>query len=601
LNAIQIKLEAARQLQKIREEEEREKAKNNFSLYASRYIYITDKKGNRVNLKENYVQQQIGNKIEELQSQGIPPRLIILKSRQMGASTGIQGRMIFETCTKENRNGFVVSHEDPSTSAIFQKAKYMYDNLPDEIRPLQKASNAQELIFDSPLHYNGDKKGLHSKIEIKTAGNAGIGRSETRHYVHLSEFAFWKGSDSNTPDKQLSGILQAVPDMPDTWVIIESTANGMNSFYDLWKDAEEGKNGFIPLFFPWWVHEEYKLSVDDPEEFKSNLSEYETWLYNDLKLSLEQVKWWRETKRIKCNNDINQMKQENPTTPEEAFIFSGTPVFDNELVQKRIEILRKSDRKVKYGYFEYEWNNAEDKDHIKDDTIKFVETSETDKRGVIRIYEEPLYGYPYVIGGDTKGEGKDSYAGTVINNVTGVRAATLKMDVNNSKPYTWQMYCLGRYYNNALIGIEMNFNTAPIEELERLRYNNQYFREKYDDISGGYQRKHGWKTDGTTRPLIIDREVSLTNENLGLFNDIETLQQMITFILDKNGRPDAMPGKHDDLLLSDMIGQEIRGQQTTKIKVDKVEKYPFNSIEYKVEKNLEKMIKARKRGRSEFV
>lgn len=584
--------------QKEREEEE---AKNNFPIYASRNIYITDKKGNRVNLKENYVQQQIGKKIEKLQSQGIPPRLIILKSRQMGASTGIQGRMIFETCTKENRNGFVVSHEDPSTSAIFQKAKYMYDNLPDGTRPLQKASNAQELIFDTPLHYAGDKKGLHSKIEIKTAGNSGIGRSETRHYVHLSEFAFWKGSDSNTPDKQLSGILQAVPDMIDTWVIIESTANGMNSFYDLWKDAEEGKNGFIPLFFPWWVHEEYQMGIEDKEEFKSNLDEYETWLYNDLKLSLERVKWWRETKRIKCNNDINQMKQENPTTPEEAFIFSGTPVFDNEKVQKRIEVLRKSNRQIKYGYFEYEWNNAKDKDHIKDDTIKFVETSEGDKRGVIRIYETVRKGYPYVIGGDTKGEGKDSYSGQVINNATGDRTATLKMDVNNSKPYTWQMYCLGKYYNNALIGIEINFNTAPIEELERLKYTKQYVRQKYDDYTGSYQKKYGWKTDGTTRPLIIDREVSLTNDNLGLFNDIETLQQMITFIKDKNGRPDAMPGKHDDLLFADMIGQEIMKQQTTEIKVNKVEKCPINSLEYKVEKNLDKLIKSRKRGRSEFV
>lgn len=554
---------------KLLREQEKERVKNDFSLYAANNIYITDKKGNRVNLKENYIQQQIGKRIEELQSQGIPPRLIILKSRQMGASTGIQGRMIKETCTKENRNGYVVSHEDASTSAIFQKAKYMYDNLPDEYKPLQKASNAQELIFDTPIHYSGDKTGLHSKIEIKTAGNSGIGRSETRHYVHLSEFAFWKGSDSNTPDKQLSGILQAVPDMVDTWVIIESTANGMNSFYDLWKDAEEGKNGFIPLFFPWWVHEEYSMSVDDKEEFKTTLTEYEVWLYNDLKLSLEQVKWWRETKRIKCNNDINQMKQENPTTAEEAFIFSGTPVFDNDLVQKRIEVLRKASRKVKYGYFEFKWNNEEYKDKIKDDTIKFIETSENDKRGIVRIYEMPKIGNPYVIGGDTKGEGKDSYAGQVINNATGNRAATLKMDVNNSKPYTWQMYCLGKYYGelskcnrNALISIEINFNTAPIEELERLHYDNMYQREKYDDFTGAYKKAYGWKTDGTTRPLIIDKEVHLTNENLGVFNDIETLQQMITFILDKNGRPDAMPGKHDDLLLADMIGQETRSQQS---------------------------------------
>ena len=74
--------------------------------------------------------------------------------------------------------------------------------------------------------------GLNSKIKVQTAGNAGIGRSETFHYVHLSEYAFWQGVDANAPSKQLSGILQSVPNLPDTWVIIESTANGINDFKD---------------------------------------------------------------------------------------------------------------------------------------------------------------------------------------------------------------------------------------------------------------------------------------------------------------------------------------------------------------------------------
>jgi|LSQX01.2.fsa_nt_gb hypothetical protein len=563
MNAIQIKIQAAKHLMERQEEDRREQEKGNFDLYSESNIKITDKKGRQVQLKQNYVQTQIDQKIIELQSQGIPPRLIILKSRQMGASTGIQGRMIWETTTKENRNGYIVSHEDESTKAIFQKSKYMYDNLPKELKPLQKASNAQELIFDKPLHYAGEEKGLHSKIEIKTAGNAGIGRSETRHYVHASEFAFWKGTGANAPDKQLSGILQSVPDDIDTWVIIESTANGMNAFYDLWQEALRGNNGFIPLFYPWYVHEEYQMSVEDDEieQFINTMSEYEKWLYDEIKLSLERIKWWREVKRIKCNNDIDQMKQENPTTAEEAFIFSGKPVFNNDKVMKRIEVLRQTERRVKYGYFVFDWNNELYKDFIKVETIRFVETSPEDKRGIIRIYEEVQPNIYYVLGGDTKGEGRDSYAGTVINNITDVRAATLKMEVNNSKPYTWQMFCLGHYYNQALIGIEINFNTAPIEELERLRYSKQYVRERYDDFTGTYKKAFGWRTDGTTRPLIIDKEVSLVEENLGLFHDIETLQQMITFVEDDKGRPDAMAGKHDDLLFSDMIAQEIRTQQ----------------------------------------
>ena len=197
------------------------------------------------------------------------------------------------------------------------------------------------------------------------------------------------------------------------------------------------------------------------------------------------------------------------------------------------------------------------KDYIKENTIKWVD----DPNGFVSIYEDVLPGYPYVIGGDTKGEGRDFYSGTVINNATGQRAATIRNCWTNSKPYTWQMYCLGHYYNLALIGVEMNFNTAPIEELQRLHYPRQYTRRRYDDFTKEYQNKHGWKTDGNTRPLIIDKEVNLIEDNIDLFNDIPMLEECLTFIY-KDGRPDAMSGKHDDALFSDMIANEIRQQQS---------------------------------------
>ena len=124
------------------------------------------------------------------------------------------------------------------------------------------------------------------------------------------------------------------------------------------------------------------------------------------------------------------------------------------------------------------------------------------------------------------------------------------------------MYCMGRYFNDALIGIEINFNTGPIEELARLRYPNQYVRRKYDDYTKKAETKYGWKTDGNTRPVIIDRYGDLINENIDLIYDIPTLQEAMTFIYDDNGRADAMDGKHDDLLFSDMIANQIREQQS---------------------------------------
>lgn len=548
------------ELIKLLEIEQLEECKNDYKKFSQEYLWITDKKGNRIKLKQNNVQRKLDTVIADLRQQNKPPRIIVLKSRQMGISTDTEGRMIYDTTTKDNRNGLVVAHRADSTAALFSKTKYFTDNLDDELKPLTKASNATELIFSEPTHYVGDKVGLNGKVKVQTAGKAGIGRSDTYHYVHLSEFGFWEGSDSNSPDKQLTGILQSVPDELDTWVIIESTANGINEFKEEWDKAVNGESAFYALFLAWYEHEEYTKEVYDKEYFISQLTEYERWLYYDLNLPIERVAWWKWALKHKCGGNINQMKQENPTTAEEAFIFSGTPVFDNDLITKRIAELQLIPDRYVEGYFKFEWHDEEYKDFIINDSIEFVESKQ---KNWWRIYNDLKDRIPYVISGDTKGEGSDEYTAQVMDNTTSRRIATCQMQLSNSKPYSWQMYCGGKYFNDALIGIEMNFNTAPLEELERLKYRNQYYRVKPENFNGQViPGKIGWKTDGITRPRMIDKEVYVVQEHIGLLQDIPTLNQMLTFVYDKEGRPDAMSGKHDDLVIADCILNEISEKQT---------------------------------------
>jgi len=522
------------------------------------YIKIIDKKGNQVPFTLNPIQKQIDDKVKELESNGIPARIIVLKARQEGVSTYTQAKILCQIVKNKNRNALVVAHRDDSTSSIFEKSKYMYSFLPPHIQPLQKASNARELIFDLPATYKGKGEGLNSKIKVQTAGSDGIGRSDTYFLVHLSEFAFYSGE----PKKTLAGILQSVPNIPGTIVLIESTANGMNDFKELWDMAEAGENDFVPMFFSWFDYPEYQMPVADEAEramIMDNLSAYEENIVNLFDLPAERIKWYRWKLKNDCSNDHDLMKQENPSYPKEAFLATGRPVFANEQVEIRIEHLKKlyKEHPPKVGRFSFEWVDSDFQDQIKEGSVKWVD----DPRGFITIYEDVQKDFPYVIGGDTKGEGGDMYASTVLNNVTGKRACSLHMQSSNSKPYTWQMYCLGKYFNDALIGIEMNFNTAPLEELERMRYPKQYMRESYDKISHEIQKKFGWKTDGNTRPLIIDKEINLIENNIDLFTDITMLGECLTFIYDKNNRADAQSGKHDDLLMSDMIAAEIRPQQ----------------------------------------
>lgn len=546
------------------------------------FIKIVDKLGNQVPFLYNPIQKQIDDKIKELEAQGKPARIIVLKARQEGVSTYTQAKILCKTVKNKNRNALVVAHRDDSTSSIFEKAKYMYRYLPDHIKPLQQASNARELIFDKPPHYKGKQEGLNSKIKVQTAGSDSIGRSDTYYYVHLSEFAFYTGE----PKKTLTGILQSVPKVPGTIVIIESTANGMNDFKELWDAAEAGENDFVPMFFAWHDYPEYQMPVENEKErskIMSSLNEYEKNIVKLFNLTAEKIKWYRWTLKNDCGGDTDLMKQENPSYPKEAFLSTGRPVFDNEKVEIRIEELKKEYKKYppKVGRFSFEWVQPEIQDQIKPGSIQWID----DPNGFVTIYEDVQKDYPYVIGGDTKGEGSDFYSATVINNITGKRAATVRMQISNSKPYTHQIYCLGTYFNEALIGIEMNFNTAPIEELERLRYPKQYMRQTYDNIGKEIQKKFGWKTDGNTRPLIIDKEIDLIENNIELFTDITMLGECLTFVYDKNNRPDAQPGKHDDVLMSDMIANEIRPQQ--RMSIHEIKKVDYSKLSEDILEDLE--------------
>jgi len=514
----------------------------NTKKFIEMYLKIKSKKAKIVPLKLNDPQMKLYNALQEQYKQGKPQRVIVLKARQEGISTEVEAIIYKKTATSKNINSGIVAHEAQATTNLFNMFKRYHENLEPALQPALRASNAKELIFNNP-----SGTGLNSAIKCMTAGNTSIGRSDTFQNLHISEYAFWEGDKKAT----LAGLMQAVPYDINTMVVIESTANGYDDFKDLWDKSFAGDNDFSPVFCAWWELSEYKLPYNG---FK--LTVQEQLLTDTYNLTPEQITWRRWCIKNNCNGSETTFKQEYPASPEEAFIMSGSPVFNNEKIVSHIGTLRKlyGDNPCKQGHFTYEWNDTATNDKIK--AFNFV-----DGKGDIKIYEDVKARYPYVIGADTKGEGKDFYTATVINNITGNRVASLRMQISQSNPFTYQLYCLGKYYNEALIGIEINFNTAPVEELHRLGYYRQYIRQRYDTFTKRNQKKYGWKTDGNTRPLIIDKAADMIENHIELFNDIDMLQECITFVYDKNGRPDAMAGKHDDALFGDMIANEIRSQQ----------------------------------------
>lgn len=235
----------------------------------------------------------------------------------------------------------------------------------------------------------------------------------------------------------------------------------------------------------------------------------------------------------------------------------GKTVFHAGAVSRRLSKLPNPEMRGEF-VFETYFDAAKNRVCIAAESIRFQQRED----GYIRIYRDREQGAPYVIGGDTAGEGSDYFVGQVVNNLTGEQVCTLRHRFDEDV-YARQMYCLGKHYNNALVAIEANFSSYPIKELERLGYGNQYIRESEDSYTHRVKQSYGFKTTAVTRPLVLAELVRIVREHPEHIYDRATLSEMLTFVRNETGRPEAKQGTHDDCIMALAIAYYARGQQYT--------------------------------------
>lgn len=504
--------------------------------YIESCLKIKTKSGTVVPFRLNDAQRKLYAVAKRQQDAGKPVRLIILKARQLGFSTLTEG-LIFHACaTRKNVNALIVAHREDATANLFRMSKLFYDELPAPVKPMLRASNAQELVFENPSKLRSEREarpGLRSRIRCATAGGRGIGRSDTLQCVHLSEYAFWPdGADGKA--STLAGILQAVPSLPGTMVVIESTANGFEDFKERWDAAVAGENDFEPVFFAWFENPDYSMQVVPGTEWTPEERE----LRDAYRLTDGQLQWRRWCIANNCGGSLDMFRQEYPASPGEAFLHSGTGVFDNEQIVLRLERLPGPAGRGEFT--DGEWTESE--------------------TGAITLYELPEEGVPYVLGGDTAGEGSDYFTAIVIDNVSGRIVAKLRQKYSEPE-YVRQIYALGRFYNDALVAIETNFSTYPVMKLQEMEYPNQYSREREDTYTRQMRKSYGFRTDRQSRPRAIANLVEVFSSHPEWFTDRELLEEMLTFCYNEDHRPEALAGKHDDLVMGAAITYAVRHQQ----------------------------------------
>lgn len=534
--------------------------------YIENYLKIVNKNSDLIPFRLNNPQKRLYEVIRQQYQLGKPIRVIILKARQMGFSTFTEAVGFKDVSTQKNRRMAIVTHKDEATRNLYRMTRRYYDNLIPELQPKTKSYNGYGLEYED----------LKSSIVLYTAGGSGIGRSDTIHVLHASELAFWPGDKAET----LNGLLQAVPNTPDTYVFIESTANGFDYFKDIWDGAVNGTNGYIPFFAAWFEDDGYVADATDLV-LNDNISMYgdEIEIMNLYDLTKEQMAW-RRNKIKEPGNSLEKFKQEYPSNPLEAFIASGDSIFNNERVIERIEQVKKHVKPLKVGRFNYETyiDLSDGIVRIKDDTIKW----EDNPKGEITLYELPQVKSsefrteraPYVIGGDTAGTGEDYFTASVINNITKADAAVYRKQKEDEGLYAEQIYCLHKYYHDALVGIEVNYSVYPTRRLMELNV-RQYARENPDTTSKVILDQLGFKTTKITKPNMISSFKDTVRESMSIIKDLVTLNEMLTFVRKENGSQEAEEGKHDDMIMATMIAHKISYQQTSAWEVEEKEKVDF--------------------------
>lgn len=290
-----------------REREIRRKLKTDFAHYASRCLRIRTKAGSVDPLVLNRAQQFLHDRLEAQRERTGKVRALVLKGRQQGISTYIGGRYYWKATHARGVRVFILTHEQDATNNLFGMVERYHEHCPDLVRPQTGAANAKELDFAR----------LDSGYAVGTAGAKAVGRSQTVQLFHGSEVAFWPNASTH-----FAGVVQAIPDLPGTEIILESTANGMGGeFHERWQRAQAGIGDYEAIFIPWYWQEEYRRVV--PPDFRIDEEEQE---YQALhKLDLEQIVWRRA--KIAELKDPLLFKQEYPTTADEAFQLTGHDSF----------------------------------------------------------------------------------------------------------------------------------------------------------------------------------------------------------------------------------------------------------------------------------
>lgn len=489
---------------------------------------ILDKEGNLVTIRFSRVQLWILSKI------GTRLRARIVKYRQGGVTTLFCILYLDDALWTPGFSAAIIAHERKILDDIFMIIKRAYENIPEELKPKTKQDTLRTYRFERTF----DGQPLDSTIYVALKLRGGTVQAQ-----HIAERAYIEGEKSRELE---AGSKQAVP--MSGRITEETTANGFNEYYDAfmddWNNPSDNPYDYIALFTAWHEDPQYKLPGVIGEYTTADLAlkEKVRKAYNK-ELDDGQILWYRwklrdlEKTARESGDKVGLsghqlMKQEYPSTLKEAFQSGLGNVFDSQILDlyepaKPVRVVRSEDLP------------SEPDEQIRGEKIE--------------IFAEPIAGKFYALGADPS-DGEGDPAGIAIWDEDYKKVAQWSGRLRPDK-LAKLVKKMAVFYNDAFAGVENNM-LSTILFLSQI-YENYFFTVKVDEKRQTRTKKMGWTTTGKSRDIMIDDFIMHFEEESLSGLTSKTLTEMQTFVVKEGGKREHAEGKHDDMLIADMIAIQM--------------------------------------------
>lgn len=563
-----------------------------FPFWAATFVYIKNKDGGEdVLFRLTRPQRRFVKRLEELRKAGKPIRIVLLKARQWGGSTTSQLYMAWlQLVHRVGLNSLIIAHQGTASDEI----KDMFDRM-IKAYPIEMLHRLGDIYKDNePKMVGVGKSGSiyrvpqrNCKIKIGTAERPDGCRGGDYSLVHLSEVGLWKATEGKKPEDIVQSACSAVLYKPYTMIVYESTAKGVGNFFHReYRAAKSGKSQFEAMFVSWYDIEKYSLEVDNIRAFAEMLydnrdndnvesprqepGKYLWWLWTKG-ATLEAINWYIHQRAM--YDDHGLMASEYPSDDVEAFVHSGTMVFD----KYKVEAFDKYCKAPRYVGDVYA-DGDEGKAALKN--LRFTQ----DNQGVFWVWNLPEIDSEekvvnrYLVVVDVGGRSRKADWSVIV-----VFDRLMMMD--GGKPLVvaqWYGHCdmdvlawkaaqIAAFYDNALLVIESNTLETHDKErdvdgdqsgyiLNQIKsvYDNLYARKQSEEeIIEGVPKKYGFHTNVSTKPMVISTLVKIVRENMYIERDRRCLNEYLVYEKKQNNSYGAVIGEHDDLLMTRAIGLHI--------------------------------------------